>query len=142
MFLTLIDDDYAVTGELAKPFNIILSDELRRAVKAREAEALEDAVDRALRENEQRPRKPELALVGADTPDPGLGRGLESEDCGADAGTQTLDPFITRVSPSGAGSSEATGHLLLPAPDGRTSPGTASAPSRLSFHGSRLGEYE
>lgn len=71
----LIDDDYSVSGELAEPFDVILGDELRRAVKVREVEALEDAVDRVLRENEQRPRKPELALVGADTPDPDWAEG-------------------------------------------------------------------
>lgn len=81
----IIGDDYSVTGELAEPFDVILSEELRRAAIAGESEALTEAVDDALRErgdidsdggrNEQRPREPEGLLVGAGTPGPSWDQG-------------------------------------------------------------------
>ena len=86
----LIDEEYSVSGELAEPFDVILGDELRRAVIAREAEALTDAIDRARRENEQRPREPELALVGAESTDPSWDRGLNPKALGRTA----LKPII------------------------------------------------
>jgi site-specific DNA recombinase len=72
----LIDDDYTVTGELAEPFDTILSDKLRRAAIADADEATRAAIEEALRQrdvqieatNEQRPQEPELVLVGADSP--------------------------------------------------------------------------
>jgi site-specific DNA recombinase len=72
----LIDDDYTITGELAEPFDIILSDKLRRAAIAKADEATRAAIEEALRQrgaqieatNERRPQEPELVLVGADSP--------------------------------------------------------------------------
>ena len=72
----LIDDDYTITGELAEPFDTILSDKLRRAAIADADEATRTAIKEALRQrdvqieatNEQRPQEPELVLVGADSP--------------------------------------------------------------------------
>ncbi len=73
----LIDDGYNVRGELAKPFDIILSDELRRAAIAKADERTRAAIEEALRQrhvqveadNEKRPQEPEQVLVGA-TPAP------------------------------------------------------------------------
>jgi site-specific DNA recombinase len=80
----LIGDDYTVTGELAQPFDVILSEELRRAAIARETDALTEAVDDALREraidsNGQRPREPEEVLVGAGSPSPSWGQGFSQK---------------------------------------------------------------
>jgi hypothetical protein len=70
----LIDDDYAVTGVLAEPFDALLGPELRRAVVVRTSQTLQDAIAQQQRqrategvviENEQRPREPERLLVGA-----------------------------------------------------------------------------
>jgi site-specific DNA recombinase len=71
----LIDEEYKVRGELAKPFDAILGDELRRAAIAKADEDTRAAVEEALqgqREqieaiNEQRPHEPERVLVGADS---------------------------------------------------------------------------
>jgi DNA invertase Pin-like site-specific DNA recombinase len=61
----LIDDNYNVTGELAEPFETLLSEELRQAA-ARKAEAdLTTAVDEAFRERDrQETPRSELALAG------------------------------------------------------------------------------
>jgi site-specific DNA recombinase len=68
----VIDDEYGVTAELAEPFDVILGDELRlaAAIKAEEdARAVELAQGPPAigveAHNEQRPREPERALVGA-----------------------------------------------------------------------------
>jgi site-specific DNA recombinase len=45
----IISDEGTVSGELAEPWDVILGEELRRAVAAREAESLEDAIERAKR---------------------------------------------------------------------------------------------
>jgi hypothetical protein len=71
----LIDEEYKVRGELAKPFDAILGDELRRAAIAKADEDTRTAVEEALQEqreqieaiNEQRPHEPERVLVGADS---------------------------------------------------------------------------
>jgi hypothetical protein len=73
----LIDEDYHVTGELAQPFDTILSDKLRRAAITKADESTRAAIEEALRQrhvqieadNEQRPQGPEQVLVGA-TPAP------------------------------------------------------------------------
>jgi site-specific DNA recombinase len=88
----LIDEEYSVSGELAEPFDVILGDELRRAVIAREAEALTDAIDRAGRENEQRPREPGLALVGAESTDPSWDQGLNPKIMVPRAGLEPAPP--------------------------------------------------
>jgi site-specific DNA recombinase len=84
----LIDDNCTVTGELAEPFDVLLGEELRRAVIAQESEELTEAVDEALRQrtikgeghdNEQRPQEPERVLVGAGAPAPSWGQGLSQD---------------------------------------------------------------
>jgi len=80
----LIDEDCTVTGELAEPFDLLLSEELRQAAIAQASYELQDAVDEAQRRkategegNEQRPQEPERVLVGAETtPTRALGGGL------------------------------------------------------------------
>ncbi len=67
----LIGDDGTVTGELAEPFDVILGEELRRAAVAQESDELREAVEKAIAgrgiaHNEQRLRKPERAVVGAE----------------------------------------------------------------------------
>jgi hypothetical protein len=59
-----ISDEGTVSGELAEPWDVILGDELRRAVAVREAESLTDAIERAERERKRHPREPEPVLVG------------------------------------------------------------------------------
>jgi repressor LexA len=61
----IISDEGAVSGELAEPWDVILGEELRRAVAVREAESLKDAIEQAERNKKRHPREPELALVGA-----------------------------------------------------------------------------
>jgi hypothetical protein len=69
----LIDEDYTVRGELAPPFDVILSDELRRRAVAKADETTRQAIKEARQlqavqveaENEQRPQ---AVLVGADSP--------------------------------------------------------------------------
>jgi site-specific DNA recombinase len=69
----LIDDDYNVTGVLAKPFDTLLDSGLRRAAAAKADDITQAAVREARRqhhlvieaENEQRPQ---ALLVGADSP--------------------------------------------------------------------------
>jgi hypothetical protein len=70
----LIDDEYTVTGELAEPFDVLLGDELQRAIAVRANQELQDGINEVLRqreaegvliENEQHPREPERPLVGA-----------------------------------------------------------------------------
>jgi hypothetical protein len=55
------------SGELAEPWDVILGDELRKAVAVQEAESLEAAIERAEHEKKRRPREPESILVGATT---------------------------------------------------------------------------
>src|SRR5580692_556471 len=61
----VISDEGAVSGELAEPWDVILGEELRRAVAVREAESLKDAIEQAEHNKKRHPREPELALVGA-----------------------------------------------------------------------------
>ena len=79
----LISDDYTVAGELAPPFDVLLGEELRRAVIAQTNDELQDAIEDAERrraiesgDDEQRPRKPVGALVGVATADLSEGRGF------------------------------------------------------------------
>lgn len=79
----LIGDDYTVTGELAEPFDVLLGEDLRRAVIAQESDELRQAIEaaegqRAIQsyDNEQRPREPERVLVGAAAVGPSAGHGL------------------------------------------------------------------
>ncbi|TML00325.1 MAG: hypothetical protein E6G34_02240 [Actinobacteria bacterium] len=105
----LIGDDYTVTGELAEPFDVILGEELRRAAIARESEVLKEVVDEALREraidsegdtDEQRPRKPERALVGAGTASgPSWSNGLSRNNLVRPSGLEP-PPGILRTRPS------------------------------------------
>ena len=71
----VIHDEATVAGELAEPWDVILSDELRRAVAAQEAEDLKDAIERAEREQAQRPREPEVVHAGTTTAAPDWGGG-------------------------------------------------------------------
>ncbi len=84
----LIDDNYSVTGELAEPFDVLLGEELRRAVVAQAGDELLDAIETAERQrviggegqrNEERPRDPERVIVGAGTSGPSTGRGLSAK---------------------------------------------------------------
>jgi len=61
----IISDEGTVSGELAEPWDVILGEELRRAVAVREAESLTDAIEQAERAKERRPHEPESVLVGA-----------------------------------------------------------------------------
>ena len=45
----LIDDDCAVTGELAEPFDVLLGEDLRRAIIAQESEELTESIEEAQR---------------------------------------------------------------------------------------------
>jgi site-specific DNA recombinase len=49
----LIDDEYNVTGELASPFDILLSDELRQSAALRAEEEMRSAVEELLHDHEQ-----------------------------------------------------------------------------------------
>jgi site-specific DNA recombinase len=68
----LLSDEGQVTGELAPPFDVILSEELRRAVVSQTEHELRDAIDGTLRQreaqNEQRPQEPDSAPAGAKPP--------------------------------------------------------------------------
>jgi hypothetical protein len=84
----LIGDDYSVMGELAEPFDVLLGQELRRAVVAQTGDDLLDAIEAAERQrliesadgdNEQRPHEPERALVGAGAVGPSRGHGLNQK---------------------------------------------------------------
>jgi site-specific DNA recombinase len=66
----IIHDEATVAGELAEPWDVILGEELQRAVAAREAENLEDAIEHA-----QRQREPESILAGTTTAAPDWGGG-------------------------------------------------------------------
>ena len=69
----LIDDDYNVTGELAEPFDILLSEEVRQAAVYKAELDLTAAVNDAFRQradqeaSETEPVARELALAGAAT---------------------------------------------------------------------------
>ncbi len=71
----IISDEGTVSGELAVPWDVILGEELRRAVAVREAESLKNAVEQAEHEKKRRPREPESVLVGATTAAPDWGNG-------------------------------------------------------------------
>jgi site-specific DNA recombinase len=84
----LIDDNYSVTGELAEPFDVLLGEDLRRAVIAQTGDELLDAIETAERQrvsesegqpNEQRPRDPERVLVGARAGGPSEGHGFSQK---------------------------------------------------------------
>jgi hypothetical protein len=70
-----ISDEGTVSGELAEPWDVILGEELRRAVAVRRAESLTDAIEQAERNKKRHPREPELALVGATAAAPDEGDG-------------------------------------------------------------------
>lgn len=61
----LIDDTYTVTGQLAPPFDTLLSEEVRQYVARRTETDRIDAIDDILRTDEGTPPEPELALAGA-----------------------------------------------------------------------------
>jgi site-specific DNA recombinase len=62
----LIDDTYTVTGELAEPFDTLLSEEIRLAAARRAHLELMDAVEAVFRpRDDDMPLDPELALAGA-----------------------------------------------------------------------------
>jgi site-specific DNA recombinase len=82
----LIGDDYTVMAELAEPFDVLLGEDIRRAVVAQEGDEMRDAIEEAERRrmaqgehNEQRPREPESVLVGAEASGPSTGRGLSQK---------------------------------------------------------------
>jgi DNA invertase Pin-like site-specific DNA recombinase len=82
----LIGDDYTVTGELAEPFDVLLGEDLRRAVIAQTGDELQDAIEEAERRrtahgkhSKQRPREPESVLVGAGATGPSVGQGLSQK---------------------------------------------------------------
>jgi len=55
----LIGDDCTITGELAEPSDVLLGEELRQAVVARETQAWRETADAVIQgRNEQGPRKP------------------------------------------------------------------------------------
>ena len=60
----LIDDNYNVTGELAEPFETLLSEEVRQAAARRADADLTTAVDDVFRERDERDDNRELALAG------------------------------------------------------------------------------
>ena len=66
----LLSDDGEVTSELAPPFDVLLSDELRRAVVSQGEHELHDDIEETLRQrnahNDQRPQEPDLAPAGAE----------------------------------------------------------------------------
>jgi site-specific DNA recombinase len=68
----LLSDEGEVTGELAPPFDMILGEELRRAVVSQAEHELGEAVSETLRQreahNDQRPQEPDLAPMGAEPP--------------------------------------------------------------------------
>ena len=59
----LVDDEYTITGEYAKPFDLLLSDDLRQAAAIRSNENLRAAVEEALGQRED----DELSLTPAPT---------------------------------------------------------------------------
>jgi len=62
----LIDDTYTVTGELAEPFDTLLSEEIRLAAARRAHLELMDAVEDVFRSgDDDMPLDPELVLAGA-----------------------------------------------------------------------------
>ncbi len=78
----LIDDTYMVTGELAEPFDTLLSEEIRLAATRRAHLELIDAVEDVFRPGHKDvPLDPELALAGATripaTPASTRGEGLK-----------------------------------------------------------------
>jgi hypothetical protein len=64
---TLIDDEYTVTGELAEPFETLLSEELRQAAARKAEDDLSRAVEDVFRgrERQEEALNPELELAGA-----------------------------------------------------------------------------
>jgi site-specific DNA recombinase len=80
----LVDDEYTITGEYAKPFDVLLSDDLRQAAAIRANENLRTAIDEVLGQRQDDEfsltdqREQDLVLVGAETtPTPVFrGRGL------------------------------------------------------------------
>ena len=84
----LIGDDYGVTDELAEPWDVLLGEDLRRAVVAQTGEELLDAIEEAQRQrvgeseseaNQQRPQDPERVLVGAVGSGPLVGHGFSQK---------------------------------------------------------------
>jgi site-specific DNA recombinase len=80
----LVGDDDTIEAELADPFDVILDEELRRAVIAKSSDELTEAIDEALRQrdageydgpNDERPQGPDSAPVGAISTSCPSGRG-------------------------------------------------------------------
>ncbi len=69
----VVYDSSNVSAELAEPWDIILGEELRRAVAAQEAESLKDAIEHAKREHARRPRGPIAGKTTTAAPDWGGG---------------------------------------------------------------------
>ncbi len=97
----LIDENYKVTGELAKPFDILLGEELRQAAALKAVDDLREAVDKVLEEQSDRIETGdcELALVGAglgssESLTSYLGQGLKYETM---VGTRGLEPPTSAV---------------------------------------------
>jgi site-specific DNA recombinase len=103
----LIDDNYAVTGELAEPFDVLLGEELRRAVIAQGSDVLQDSIEAAERrraderegDNEQRPREPGGLLVGAVSAGPSWGHGFSQKILVRPSGLEP-PPCLHRTRPS------------------------------------------
>jgi hypothetical protein len=75
----LVDDEYNVTSELAEPFELLLGEELRQAVAAKESEAMMEAAEVVLREageSIESPRRLGNELVGV-----GVGGFRDSDLC-------------------------------------------------------------
>ncbi len=96
----LIDDNYTVTGEFAEPFDVLLGEDLRRAVIAQESDELREAIEEAERQravgsddNEQRPREPERVLVGAGAVGPSVGHGLSQNILVRPSGLEPPGPY-------------------------------------------------
>jgi site-specific DNA recombinase len=95
----IIHDEATVAGELAEPWDVILGDELRRAVAAQEAEDLKDAIERAEREQAQRPREPEVVHAGTTTAAPDWGGGWSPNKLVRPSGLEP-PPRLHRTRPS------------------------------------------
>ena len=95
----LIDDTYTVTGELAEPFDTLLSEEIRLAAARRAHLELIDAVEAVFRAGDgDTPLEPELALAsatrGRTPPTSPRAQGLKEKILvGGGEGTRTPEPL-------------------------------------------------
>jgi site-specific DNA recombinase len=86
----ILDEDGGVSGELAEPFDVILSEELRRAAIASETETLKNAIDQAEHERMRRDGgEPESAWAGAPAAAPDWSDGWSPNKFGAGERTRT-----------------------------------------------------